>query len=64
MIVRALELLDSHAVAVIVVSPLGVEHGPLPASVRGVISGIIIRFSASYRQSIETFKSLMLYLLY
>lgn len=38
-IIRALELLESHAVAVVVVSPVGVEHGALPASVRGVISG-------------------------
>ncbi|TYZ60591.1 hypothetical protein PybrP1_004535, partial [[Pythium] brassicae (nom. inval.)] len=35
LVLRALQALDSD---VVVVSPLGVEHGPLPASVRGVIS--------------------------
>lgn len=37
MVRRALEQLDQNQV--IVVSPLGIEHGPLPASVCGVLTG-------------------------
>jgi hypothetical protein len=36
LVVRALELSQSR---VIIVSPVGVEHGPLPSSVVGVLSG-------------------------